>query len=618
MRIELLWVVLLAPFAAAGTIWVIGLARPRASAAVSIGAVAVSFFITGGFFVETLSSGSAEVARSLSVPWVSIPPLEIGFGLVCDSLSILMALVVTGVGGVIHIYSLAYMKGDRSFSRYFGCLSLFTGSMLGIVFSMNFIQIFMFWELVGLSSYLLIGFWYERPAAAEAGKKAFIVNRLGDFGLLLGILILYFHSGASTFDFSGLESHLVEHPMNGGLATLAGLLILCGAIGKSAQFPLHVWLPDAMEGPTPVSALIHAATMVAAGIYLVARVSFVFAASPAVLWTMAALGGGTAFLAATMAIVQTDLKKILAYSTISQLGFMMLALGVEGTPAATFHLTTHAFFKALLFLCAGSVIHKLHTQDIFEMGGLLKSMRTTSITFLIGAGALVGFPFSSGFFSKDEILAATREASLPLYILAAATAFLTAVYVGRVAVVAFLGEPRGRRADSDSPAVMTIPLIVLALFALGLGGISFMGGFSGFIHGHAGDHTGSFHGNVALLSTGLMSLGLLLSWFLYRSGPERAEALASNLRPIHTLLLRKYYVDEAYLWIVRHGNDGLARLSLAFDRSLLIGTLVNGTGATVRGLGRVAREFQTGRVRTYGTYFLLGLAAVIYLFLREN
>ena len=373
----------------------------------------------------------------------------------------MMMLIVTGVGGAIHIYSFGYMREDRGFSRFFACMSLFTFSMLGIVLANNFIQLFIFWELVGVSSYLLIGFWFEKPSAADAAKKAFITNRLGDFGFLLGILMVWTVLGS--LNFSTLQQTLIANPAAlGTIASIAGLLIFCGAMGKSAQFPLHVWLPDAMEGPTPVSALIHAATMVAAGVYMLCRIIFLL--DPTALLVIAYIGGFTSLLAALIAIQQNDIKRILAYSTLSQLGYMVMAVGLSGPTAAMFHLTTHAFFKALLFLGAGSVILALHhEQDIWKMGGLRQKMPVTFWTFIIGTLALCGVPPFSGFYSKDSILAQAfdqiKSDRLVLFALAVSVAMLTTFYMFRLFYVAFLGKAKTESAEHayESPPVMAWP-----------------------------------------------------------------------------------------------------------------------------------------------------------------
>ncbi|MBI3192050.1 MAG: NADH-quinone oxidoreductase subunit L, partial [Pedosphaera parvula] len=429
------------------------------SAKLSIGAIVAGFVLS----VVILLTYRGERIPDSFVSWLAVDNLYIDIGVRLDALSQLMLLIVTGVGGAIHIYSYGYMREDRCVSRYFASLSLFTFSMLGIVLASNFIQMFIFWELVGVSSYLLIGFWYERASAADACKKAFLTNRVGDFGFLLGILVVWATLGSLSF--GPLEDILKANPRAlGAWATAAGLLIFCGAMGKSAQFPLHVWLPDAMEGPTPVSALIHAATMVAAGVYMLCRVFFLLNA-PA-LMVISWIGGITALLAAAIAIQQNDIKRILAYSTLSQLGYMVMAVGLHAPTAAMYHLTTHAFFKALLFLGAGSVIIALHhEQDIWKMGGLKSKMPTTWWTFLVGTLALCGAPPFSGFFSKDDILLAAYKHSPVLFAVAWFVAILTTFYMCRLVFVAFLGPVKSEAAGHahESPRVMTWPLRLLAI-----------------------------------------------------------------------------------------------------------------------------------------------------------
>ena len=446
MKLEALpWLILFLPLLSAATITLFTQKNRELSARLSIGAI-VSGFVLSVIFIA--ANGWEPLQKETLVTWLEVGDLQVDFGLRLDPLSLLMLLVVTGVGGAIHIFSWGYMREDRAFSRYFACLSLFTFSMLGVVLANNFLMMFIFWELVGVSSYLLIGHWFERASAADASKKAFITNRLGDFGFMLGILIVWALGGG--LNFSLIEDQLKQNPaLFGSMTTAAGLLIFCGAVGKSAQFPLHVWLPDAMEGPTPVSALIHAATMVAAGVYLLCRVFFIFT-TPA-LHVIAWVGAITALMAALIAVQQNDIKRILAYSTLSQLGYMVLAVGVASPTPAMYHLTTHAFFKALLFLGAGSVIRALHhEQDIWKMGALSKKMPTTSATFVVGAAALCGVPGFSGFFSKDEIIAAAlnpRHGSLGLFLLAAGVAMLTTFYMSRLVLVAFFGPARSDGAD---------------------------------------------------------------------------------------------------------------------------------------------------------------------------
>ena len=460
------WIILFAPLISAAVITLLTRKAQMLSALISCAAIITGFVLTLQLY-SAMGHGEAHSLAPAPLTWLVIGDLvKIEIGATIDHLSVLMLLVVTGVGSAIHIYSLGYMKGDPGFSRFFACLSLFTFSMLGIVLSNNFIQIFIFWELVGVSSYLLIGFWFEKHSAAEAGKKAFLTNRIGDFGMMLGILLLWTQTG--TFCFAELPAKIAAIPA--GTLSLIAALIFCGAVGKSAQFPLHVWLPDAMEGPTPVSALIHAATMVAAGVYMLCRVAFLILPSETALHLIAWIGGVTALMAATIAIAQNDIKRILAYSTLSQLGYMVMAVGLTGITPAMFHLTTHAFFKALLFLGAGSVIHALHhEQDIWKMGGLWKKTPVTFWTFLIGTLALAGVPPLSGFYSKDAILLLAFEHNKLLFVIGVLTALLTAYYMGREVFVVFFGKPRDHHAYDhahESPAVMTLPLVFLCVLSV--------------------------------------------------------------------------------------------------------------------------------------------------------
>src|SRR5881398_970813 len=461
------WIVLLAPLVSAAVITLLTRRWKMLSSSISIAAVLVSF-ICSCFIFAHRTQGGAEFM------WISISGVfQVPLGLTLDQLSRTMAVLVSGVGAAIHIYSLGYMRDDEGKARYFAALSLFMFAMLGIVLANNFVMLFIFWELVGFTSYLLIGHWFERDAAAEAAKKAFLTTRIGDFGFMIGILMVWMATGSVVFD--DVVAHLSKITSNPGYLTIVAILIFCGAVGKSAQFPLHVWLPDAMEGPTPVSALIHAATMVAAGVYLLVRVAFLIQASQTALLVIAWTGTITALLGALMATQQSDIKRILAYSTISQLGYMVMAVGLASNEAAMFHLFTHAFFKALLFLAAGSVIVTLHhEQDIWEMGGLAKKLRITFATFAVGALALIGCPPFSGFFSKDAILAVAYEHNLPIFAVALFTAFLTAFYVIRMLVIVFFGKARSEIAhqSNESPVVMTGPLIVLAFLAT-LGGFAF-------------------------------------------------------------------------------------------------------------------------------------------------
>jgi NADH-quinone oxidoreductase subunit L len=624
MNLDLLpWAVLFFPLLAAGFITLFTQHNRKLSAGLSIGAV-VAGFILSLIFVKL---NNWAPAHESSVAWLVVGDLQVDFGLRLDPLSLLMMLIVTGVASAIHIYSWGYMSEDRGFPRYFACLSFFTFSMLGIVLANNFLELFIFWELVGVSSYLLIGFWFERPAAADAGKKAFITTRLGDFGFLLGILTVWATFGSLKFDL--IEKEIIANPQAlGALATTAGLLIFCGAMGKSAQFPLHVWLPDAMEGPTPVSALIHAATMVAAGVYMLCRVFFLLDIPGShALEVIAWIGGFTALLSAVIAIQQDDIKRILAYSTLSQLGYMVMAVGLHGPPQAMFHLTTHAFFKALLFLGAGSVIIALHHgQDIWKMGGLRQKMPVTFWTFMVGALTLCGlWPFS-GFYSKDGILAQAAEHSLPLYVLGTAVAALTTFYMFRLIFVAFLGEPKSDAAGHahESPPVMAWPLRFLAVFSVigGLIGIEQLYGKQ-FPAEHV-EQSGSFIRELfapfvhapRVASFGLLAvlLGFAAAWALYRNAasdplPEKLGALSRAMR-------NRFYFDELYQVTVIRLHDFLAAMADWFDRWIIAGVAVRGTHGTTELTGRALRLLQTGNLQTYTFLFALGVVLVLYLVLK--
>lgn len=612
--VNIAWLVLLLPLLAAGVITLFTLRNARLSAQLSITAVVLAF--VASLILFGIFRNSAPVLSG-SLPWLHVGDLIVDLGLRIDALSLLMLLIVTGVGGLIHIYSWGYLKDDPGFARYFACLSLFTFAMLGIVLASNFVMLFIFWELVGVSSYLLIGFWYERPAAADAAKKAFITNRLGDFGFLLGIIMIWALAGTVRFD--ELQARLSASPEAlGAWATAAGLLIFCGAAGKSAQFPLHVWLPDAMEGPTPVSALIHAATMVAAGVYMLCRVAFLF--SVTALDVIAWIGGFTALLAAVIAVQQNDIKRILAYSTLSQLGYMVMAVAVSPT-AAMFHLSTHAFFKALLFLGAGSVIYALHhEQNIWQMGGLKRAMPITYWTFLIGTLALCGVPPFSGFFSKDEILAAAARHSVALFLVTVLVAVLTAFYMFRLFFVAFGGTARSRHAH-ESPKVMIWPLILLAIPSAlaGVWGIDHM--LSRFFGGSA--HATSFLENflapfghsplAAGASLVALVAGFSLAFAIYRGAthdplPDRLGAFARAMR-------KKFYFDELYDFFIRITHEALARLADVLDRRLIEGFAVRGVSGTTDILGRALRLLQTGNLQTYTFLFAAGVLIVLVMVL---
>jgi len=516
-----------------------GLQNGRRAAALAIAAMLGSCGLALAAFNQAWGMEPNE-HTTFDIPWLTVGDTAIPLGFVLDPLNGAMLAMVTFIGLLIFIYSAGYMKDDRRMARFFCYLSLFAAGMLGLVLANSLLLLFMCWEIVGLASYLLISFWFHKPEAAAAGKKAFIVTRIGDLGFLIGILLAFKTTGTLTL-YDGGQGLLETLPtgMVWGMQAsgLISLLLFMGAIGKSGQLPLHVWLPDAMEGPTPVSALIHAATMVAAGVFLVARAFPLFEAGgtlPVVAWT----GAITALVAAFIALGQYDLKRILAYSTVSQLGLMMVGLGVAGVSVGMFHLLTHAFFKALLFLGAGSIIHGCHEeQDIRKMGGLAKPMPVTTIAYLCGTLALVAFPFTSGFFSKDEILAGAWATNQPVFWIAAAASLLTALYMTRQCLYVFPGAHRGEHIPHESPRIMTVPLVILALFALGLGGFA-KDGVLDKLPGEAAQHETI----VIAVSMAVALGGIALGWLIYRG-----RALGQEADPLAvTPLVRKLWFDELY------------------------------------------------------------------------
>src|SRR5437016_4190130 len=541
------WCALLLPLVSAIAITLFTLRFKALSSLLSVAAV------LGSFGCSCLIFGSSNVSAP-PFTWIDIGGVfRVPLALVLDNLSKTMLVLVSGVGSLIHIYSLGYMRDDEGKSRYFAALSLFMFAMLGIVLSNNFVMLFIFWELVGFTSYVLIGHWFERDAAADAAKKAFITTRIGDFGFMLGILMVWAATGSVVFaEIAPRLSTLTNHP---AFLTTAALLIFCGAAGKSAQFPLHVWLPDAMEGPTPISALIHAATMVAAGVYMLVRVGFLVQASPDGLCVIAWIGTITAVMAALIATQQDDIKRILAYSTLSQLGYMIMAVGLASGEAAMFHLFTHAFFKALLFLGAGSVLVALHhEQDIWKMGGQGRNLFLTFVTFAIGMLALIGCPPFAGFFSKDAILSLAYNRNAAIFVVALVTAFLTAFYMMRLFVVVFFGKPRSSaaRTSREAPTSMLIPLVVLALLSL-FGGFHFFARL--FVQLPAEKEAAAFIPGIALVA---MLLGAAGAIILYR---RRAED------PLSIQLLRhKFYFDELYRVLINATQGFLARVSGFIDR----------------------------------------------------
>src|SRR5438128_1662590 len=587
------WIILLAPLLSTAVITLFTLRWKALSSSISIAAVLVSFICSCLIFAHS-------TAAAAGLTWIGISGVfQVPFGLTLDPLSRTMAVLVSGIGAIIHIYSLGYMRDDEGKSRYFAALSLFMFAMLGIVLGNNFVMLFIFWELVGFTSYVLIGHWFYRDAAADAAKKAFITTRIGDFGFMIGILMVWIATGSVVFAEIGPRmSILAGHPL---FLTIVALLIFCGAVGKSAQFPLHVWLPDAMEGPTPISALIHAATMVAAGVYMLVRSAFVIQSSQTALLAIAWIGTITAVMAALIATQQNDIKRILAYSTLSQLGYMVMAVSLASNDAASFHLFTHAFFKALLFLAAGSVIVMLHhEQDIWKMGGLSRNLPITFLTFVAGALALIGCPPFSGFFSKDAILALAYERNTAIFAVALFTAFLTAFYVIRMLVIVFFGNARSdiARESHESSPLMTVPLIVLALLAT-------LGGFAFFARNFL---TLPVEKEVAIIVPALAIVALIV-------GSGLAIALYRNrtAEPVDVEILRhKLYFDEFYSWLIYWTQELLARVSAFVDRWIIDAGAVGGSSRGTWGIGALLRLVQVGNLQGYVFVFGLGVVAVIY------
>jgi NADH-quinone oxidoreductase subunit L len=612
--IHLAWLIPLLPAVAFAVIGLFTLRWKVLSAALTIGSIAIGTVIAWVIFFQVLGGATSNV----NLNWIELGHQgEFFFGWQVDALTAVMLVVVTTVSLVIQVYSLGYMGDDPGFSRYFAYMALFTAAMLGLVLANNLLTIYIFWEGVGLGSYLLIGFWYSKPEAAAAAKKAFITTRLGDLGFLIGILVLWLNAG--TLEFAALFDKIERQEIGGGVLTVAALLVFCGAVGKSAQFPLHVWLPDAMEGPTPVSALIHAATMVAAGVYLVARSFPLFEASPQAMFVVAGIGGFTALFAATMGLVNPDIKRVLAYSTVSQLGYMMLGLGAGALPAGMFHLFTHAFFKALLFLTAGSVIHAIHTQDLSDMGGLRKAMPITFLTMAVGALSLAGLPPLSGFWSKDSILAAVYEKSvegggvgyLVLLLFGLVTVFLTAFYMFRVLFLTFFGAYRGHAHPHESPAVMAVPLLILVVPSAVAG---FWGsplgndGFQSFVEGHQVHE--EINMAMAIASSVLGLAGISLAYLMYVRRTISAEAMALRFRPIYTMFWRKYYMDELYQAAIDRVVLAGSRFMAFFVDPRIIDAAVNGSGRLAVRTSSTVRQIQNGRVQSYAMAVFAGLALI--------
>ena len=656
-----LWLIPLLPFAGFLINGILGRKLPRAAVtAVALFFTAIPVAIVTWLWSSMAAANAPEAIHAVSHPWIAISGFQVNFDFTVDHLTLIMLGVVTGVGFLIHLYSAGYMAHEDGYWRFFAYLNLFMFFMSVLVLASSFLLLFVGWEGVGLASYLLIGFYFKKDSAADAGKKAFIVNRIGDFGFLLAMFLLVAHFG--NLNFTDIFSTISQHPeWHGGFLTAIALLLVLGATGKSAQIPLYIWLPDAMEGPTPVSALIHAATMVTAGIYMVARCHTLFDRSTTALIVVAIIGAATALVAASIGMVQHDIKRVLAYSTVSQLGYMFLACGVGAYAAGIFHLLTHAFFKALLFLAAGSVIHALSgEQDMRNMGGLRKRIPVTFWTMTSGVFAIAGiWPFA-GFFSKDEILYETFTSANPiaklLWAVGLITAGMTSFYMFRLWFKTFFGEQRfdehpelhahgtavqagedehdeGQMAHPhgvhESPWIMLLPLVILGILSLiggwvgipaALGGHNVFGRFLDPVFGNANaaaeaaTATASHGLELALAGVSLLTaiIGFLFAWFLYYKKPGTASALALKVRPLYSLLDHKYWVDEIYGALIVTPLLMFTRLILA---GLVDSGLVNGSGAlagaTTRGLSTVSRRVQSGNIRSYAGWLALGAAAVL-------
>lgn len=587
----------------------------ESSAYIGIGATLVSFIYSLIVLIERLS-GPTFKAEAV---WLTIGELQLTAGIEINQLNALMLVIVSLVSFLVHVYSKEYMRGDGRLPIFYAYLGLFTFAMLGLVVSPNLLQLYIFWELVGVGSFLLIGFYFYKKEAKAAAKKAFIMTRIGDVGLLIGMLLLFWQVGSFEYDviFASVDAGVVSDSM----ITLAAILIFVGAMGKSGQFPLHTWLPDAMEGPTPVSALIHAATMVAAGVYLVATMYPLFSASQTAIMTVAVVGAVTAIFAATIGLVQKDIKRILAYSTISQLGYMMLALGSAGYVAGIFHLMTHAFFKALLFLAAGSVIHAVSSQNIEEMGGMWRKLRFTGGLFLIGTLAISGIPFLSGFFSKDEILAAAwMQGNYGLFILALVAAFFTAFYMFRLFFLVFAGEYRGsERNIHESPSLMIFPLIVLGALSIFSGYVNtpWFGAFLGdwLVEGNKAFGPGHIEGPIWIMvaASVISLLGMLLAYMMYGKRNIRRNQFGGEGSAVYSILYNKYYVDEMYGHSVIPFTRSVA-LFCSFIEKFVVEAVMKAVGGTILLLGKWGAKFQSGQMQQYGAVVLAGLAILLVIY----
>lgn len=583
------------------------------------------------FFIEGRTGDTYPSVKAFTYTWLEFSPgLSIDMGILLDPISVMMIVVVSFVSLMVHIFSLGYMKGEERFATYYAFLGLFTFSMLGLVLSTNIFQIYMFWELVGVSSYLLIGFYFQKPSAVAASKKAFIVTRFADLGFLVGILILAFYAG--TLDF-GI---LIERLSTPGSASFIGIttasflgvsmltwgliLVFVGGAGKSAMFPLHIWLPDAMEGPTPVSALIHAATMVVAGVYLLARLFPVFATDEISLDVVTWVGVISALIAAVIACTQTDIKRVLAYSTMSQIGYMMFALGVSGYggeaglgyTASLFHLFTHAFFKSLLFLCAGAVIHLVHTNNMKEMGGLRKAMPVTHIAFLLACLAIAGIPPFAGFFSKEEILLAAYGSNRAVYFIALFTAAVTAFYMFRLYFSIFWNQPANAHTEhNEGTFSMKLPLIVLAILTVAVGFTP----FGDYITSDRKPLAAHFDIMFSIPPVGLALVAIFIAARLYKKANEGPGRIAHSLGGLYAMVSRKFYIDEIYLFLTRRVIFNIiGRPAAWIDRNIVDGA-VNLTGSVTASVSHAVKGIQSGRIQQYALFFFLGIMALAALFI---
>lgn len=597
---------------------------------IGCGSVLAAFGLSLGIFFQL--NGSSQTVKLLD--WFHVGRLQIDFSFLIDPLSVLFMLIITGIGFLIHVYSTGYMKEDEKYDRFFAYLNLFVFFMLLLVMGSNYIVMFVGWEGVGLCSYLLIGFWFKNTEYNNAAKKAFIVNRIGDLGFLLGMIAIYFTY--NSLNFGTVFSNVSENHLDTGALNLIGILLFIGACGKSAQIPLYTWLPDAMAGPTPVSALIHAATMVTAGVYMIARSSVIFIHAPIAMETVAIVGLATALFAATIGLFQNDIKKVLAYSTVSQLGLMFLGLGVGAFTGGVFHVMTHAFFKALLFLCAGSVIHAMSgEQDIRRMGGLKKALPITHLTFLIGTIAISGLPPFSGFFSKDEILAHAYEHNQVYWIFGIIASIMTAFYMFRLYYLTFHGSFRGTHDQKhhlhESPKSMTVPLVILAILAA-------VGGFFGipnfnmhllhkylepaFVYAtsashwtdHAPHHFNWGEAKLMIIAVLGASAAIYVAWYVYKKNSMVPKTNEADLPKLQRVVYNKYYVDEFYNAVIRKPMDWMSDMGHKFIEIRFIDAIVNGMGTMVKWSGSMARYAQSGNIGFY--MFTMTLAVIVILLVK--